>query len=229
MSNLINNDLPPPPDTAALAAAAADAAKTDPNGDAAFLARKNLEDAQFRAQQFQERQAFIDKQNAPVYAEMREQQDKQTTAIMTGAVAAVGTLAMAEMAVSHTGGLAAAFGGMSARKAETEPTTSEMGPAAAFSGRATKIATLAAILGREGPAETLSFGAPFMATGLAAAALSQTAEPAAPTADATPGATPTIQPQRPRNTSFMLENNSLAMGPKPPKMVSGSYGGGAEG
>lgn len=211
MSNLINNDMPPPPDVNQAAAIAADAAKIDPSGDAAFLANKALQEAQFRAQEYAQRQAYVDKQNEPVLAQMRAEEEQRTKNLMTGVVAAVGTLAVADLALGATGGVAGAWNRPAANDPAREPTTSEMGPTHSFGSRAMKTLALVQELGRAPPAETMMFSAPFVSAGAAGLV----ADPAAPdpSANDPSESVPRVQPRR--NRGFMLEN-SLASGPKPP-------------
>lgn len=215
MSNLINNDMPPPPDVSQAAAIAADAAKIDPSGDAAFLANKALQEARFRAQEYARQQAYVDEKNAPVLAEMQKKEAEQTSNILTGAVAAVGTLAVAELALSATGGVVGAWN----RPAANEPTTSEMGPAKSFNARAMETFVLAGALGRAPPARTMILGEPFIAAGMAGLV----ADSAAPDPSANDPSESVARIQPRRNTSLMFENNSLASGPKPP-VLKDRYG-----
>ncbi len=220
MSNLMNNDMPPPPDVSQAAAVAADATKTDPSGDAAFLANKALQEAQFRAQEYAQRQAYVDKQNEPVLAQMRAEEEQRTKNLMTGVVAAVGTLAVADLALSATGGVVGAWNRSAANDPAKEPTTSEMGPTQSFGSRAMKTLALAEALGRAPPAETLMLGAPFMAAGMAGLV----ANPSAPDPSANDPSESVARVQPRRNTPFMLENNKMAQGPQPTSSFKGMYG-----
>ena len=214
MSNLMNNDMPPPPDVSQAAAIAADATKTDPSGDAAFLANKALQEAQFCAQEYAQRQAYVDEKNAPVLAEMQKKEAEQTSNILTGVVAAVGTLAVAELALSATGGVVGAWN----RPAANEPTTSEMGPAKSFNARAMETLVLAGALGRAPPARTMIIGEPFIAAG------GLVADPAAPDPSANDPSESVARIQPRRNTAFMLENNKMAQGPQPSSAFKDRYG-----
>lgn len=231
----LTNDLQPV-DVNAAAGALADAAKLDPSdpkaAEAVFLAQQAMNDASFRNAQYQEQAAYVAQHNAPIEQAQREAEDRRTNDILKGAVAAVGTLAVVEAAANAPhlamGGLAGIWGGLTTHKngePETEPTTVEMGPTAAFGGRATKVATVAALLGRQAPEETLSYGQPFVSPASAGPGVAATVADPAASDPAVNDPAPTVQ--RIRSTAYMLENNSLASGPKPNAEFLKKYGGNA--
>jgi hypothetical protein len=226
MSNLINNDMPPPPDVSQVAAVAADAAKVDPTGDAAFLAQKNLQEAQFRAQEYAARQAYVDKTNEPELARMRAEEEQRTKNLMTGVVAAVGTLGVATLALEATGGVVGAWNRPAAKEGPSLETSeappSQIGLKELFRRCAMGTDGLAAALGRAPPGleQTMMFSAPFMAAGMAG----PVADPSAPDPSANDPSESVARVQPRRNTAFMLENNKMALGPQPSSGFKDKYG-----
>lgn len=227
----LTNDLQPV-DVNAAAGALAEAAKLDPSdpkaAEAVFLAQQAMNDASFRNVQYQEQAAYVAQKNAPIEQTERAAEDKRTNDTLKGVVATVGTLAVVE-AAANAPSLSGIWGGLTASGKtggqQAEPTKMEMGPTAAFGGRATKVDTMARELGRQAPGDTLSYSKPFIAAETAGPGVVATvANPATPdpAANDQSRAVPKI-----RNTAYMLENNSLATGPKPNAAFLEKYGGNA--